>query len=59
MYIQTGTHWTKAIAPNANSIYTFFTGVLASAAYKISKIRPTEVVLGYFLYIFVYSSIKK
>ena len=59
MYLQTGTHWSKAVAQNANWIYTFFTGVLVSAAYKISKMGLTKVVFGYFLYIFVYISMKE
>ena len=59
MYLQTGTHWSKAIAQNANWIYNFFTGVLASAAYKMTKIGLTKLVFGYLLFIFVYISIKK
>ena len=46
MELQADIPWLKANAPNANSIYTFFTGVLACAAYTITKIGPTEVVLG-------------
>ena len=46
MSLQADTHWSKANASNANLIYTFFTGVLVSAAYIISKIGPIEVVLG-------------
>ena len=46
MYLEADTHWSKANAQNANWTYTFITGVLVSAAYKISNIGPTEMVLG-------------
>ena len=37
----------------------FFTGILGSAAYKISKIWSGEVFLDFFFYIFVYIPMKK